>query len=258
MKLMPRHRDMNFHSTLMSILCLISPVSLAMNVHFFATGGPDFSTLKNNERVAINSVVTNAYRPQEHTVWKPLAGFGIGYDLPPTFSFYQLSFNIAGYFIDLGSIHGIEYPFINSGVFDTLNYQFNVKSQTIMFEPCLLYSRTEWQPFALIGIGVAWNKLSKFQETPTNPALSAAAVSPGFSPQTTQQFAYEFGIGLQRQLWKDNLHQRQLMGAIGYRYFGLGQGSLGAMPMQTSNQRLGSDPLFTQALLLSLTLNLGT
>lgn len=201
----------------------------------------------------INDVVTNEYKTNKKTDWRGFWGVGIGHTFEKEwFSNYQFSLGIAGYGINLGQVQGVEYPFINDGQYDTLNYKFQAKSSTGMLESRLAYTQFNWQPIALIGIGKSWNRLSGYNEQPTDPFLSASPVSPGFNNQTKQAFAYELGVGLQRKFLDDTVHKIQYKGSVSYRYFNLGKGLLGSFPAQTSNDRLQIKNLYTQAILFSL------
>ncbi len=235
------------------IFFVFSVMGHANTLNLFISGGPNFSKLSNESLVRISSNVTNKYRTKQTMNGQDFGGIGIAHVFEKKWlQSYQFSLGVAGYFINLGDVHGTEYPFINAGSYDTLNYTFHVKSSTVLLESRFFYSQYDWQPFVLIGIGSGWNRLSGYKEVPSDPSLSAAPASSGFSNHTHQGFAYELGVGLQHQLWEDAIHKMQYKGSIGYRYFNLGDGQLGPFSAQTSNDRLQMNNLYTQGIVLAL------
>lgn len=238
-----------------AFLWMCALVSNANNVTVFLAGGPDFSTLKNQQLVQMNALVTNAYLPKKHSAQKGFIGIGVAHTLAqPWLPSMQWSLGLAEYFLSLGQVSGIEFPFINDGLYDSLNYKFHAKSTTAMLESRWVYSTPSWQPFVMAGIGTSWNRFSEYEEMPTNPALSAASLSLGFEDHTQSSFAYEFGIGIQHSLWQDNVHHIEGKASLGYQYFNLGQGRLGSSPLQSSPERLRVNHIYTQALVLSLSM----
>ena len=64
-------------------------------------------------------------------------------------------------------------------------------------------------------------------------------------------FAYELGVGIVHELYEDTVHSIRYTASLDYRYFKLGRGQLARMPLQTSNDRLQSTNLYSQAALVS-------
>ena len=91
-----------------------------------------------------------------------------------------------------------------------------------------------------------------YSETPTDPASSAAPVPQGFSDNTSTSFAYEVGIGLQRQFFNSNRYNIKYLASLDYRYMNFGTGQLGSFPSQTSGERLQISPLELQAVVFTL------
>ena len=117
-------------------------------------------------------------------------GLGIGHSFENVWSTpYRVSLGLAGYSMNVGGVNGTEFPLINDGVFDTVDYGYRVSSAALLLESRLYYTCYDWQPFALIGIGGAWNHFSDYNETPTNPALSAAPAPQQFKSHTESDFA---------------------------------------------------------------------
>lgn len=225
----------------------------AISPSLFIVGGPTFSGLNNEKSVALNTSLTNHYVTSKKTHWDGLWGAGAGVLLNVERQPLVVWLGIAGYAIQFGTIKGLEYPFANDGVFDSLNYRFNARSSALLAESRWFYTTyKDWQPFALLGIGGAWNKLNRYGEVPTNPALSAAPIPRQFGPDTTTSFAYELGLGLQRLLYEDKGRHLNYRGSIDYRYISFGEGNLGRISTQTTNQRLRINHLYTQGILFSL------
>ena len=228
------------------------PVSQAAAL--FITGGPTFSALSNVTPVALNPYLVNDYKTSIKTQWGALLGVGAGHSFAHFFhNPLTLWLGAAGYSRQFGTLKGIEYPFANDGSYDTLNYQFMAKSNALMAESRLIYTQNnDWQPFALLGMGGAWNRLSHYVEVPTQSAGSAAPIPIQFSNKTTTSLAYEVGFGVQHSFFNDETHHVRYTGSVDYRYMQFGQGQLGSIPTQTSNDRLHISGLYTQGLLFSL------
>lgn len=230
----------------------------ANKINVFVSGGPTFSKLQNASSVKLNNFVTNYYHANTTTTWQGLYGIGVSrsfcgvFDRPIT-----LTLGAAAYGIDFGKVRGVEHPFVDDGEFDTLNYRFSVASRALLAELRMGYNCYAWVPYALIGMGASWNHLSSYRESPTNPNLSAAPVIKAFRNNTLSSFAYELGIGVQRNLYEDCAHQIIYIAALDYRYVNFGKGKLGKMPPQTANTRLQISTIATQGLILSLQANFG-
>ena len=233
------------------LICLLIPcLSWAHSWDFFITGGPNATKLSNRSNLIINPLVVNAYNSQPQTEWNAFGGGGLGlsFEHRP----YSWSVSVAGYALELGDSQGTEQPLINAGLFDSLSYQYHASNGTLLAESRGVYTNYTWQPFVLAGLGQAWNRLSHYQEYPTDPTLSAVAASPGFRPRTTQALAYELGLGVQHLLWENPNLKRHYSASLGYRYFNLGEARLGPMPFQTSGLGLRTKALTTNAIALSL------
>jgi hypothetical protein len=219
----------------------------------YVSGGPFSSRLGNSSALQVNSFVVNDYNTNEQSNWSTLWGGGIGHTFENIFNKpISISLGLAGYGMNFGNVKGIEYPFINNDIYDTLNYQFYAQSSAAMVETRVLYSNYSWQPYAIVGVGAAWNRLSDYNEVPTDPALSAAPVSPTFGNHTTSAFAYEAGIGVQRVLYEDVNNNVRYTGSLDYRYVNFGKAQLGTMPSETTNQVIQVNNLSTQGAMFTL------
>ncbi|MDR3504372.1 MAG: hypothetical protein P4L79_17530 [Legionella sp.] len=251
--------DVSLNKLLVSscIFLMFSSSGNTNQVSFFVSGGPNFSTLKNNRLVEINEVISNAYHTKAQTNTQGFWAVGASHTFEnATCPSYQLSLGLAGYFFQLGHVKGTEYPFINAGLFDTLHYGFQAKSDSLMAEAKALYSRYALKPYALVGIGSSWNKFSTYHEKPSDPSLSASPTMP-FSDHTKQTFAYELGTGLQYLLWNDQRRHIQYHASAGYQYFNLDRGALGHSLAQTSSDRIKVKNLSTQGVIFTLAASFG-
>ena len=235
-----------------TVLFLLSSFCYADKINVSISGGPTFSQLSNGTQVALNDSVVNNYNTNKQNHWNSLWGIVISHSFENIFNKHiNISLGLAGYSINFRNVNGTEYPFANAGVFDTLNYQFKAQSNALMLESRLFYTCYDWQPFVLIGIGSAWNRLSNYSEVPTDPSGSAVPL-PSFSNHTNMAFSNELGIGVQRQFFQDVAHKIRYAASLDYRYLGFGKGQLGSSSVQTTQERLHISNLYTQGFMLSL------
>ena len=221
------------------------------------SGGLTISSLSNgNQSVVIDSDpifgTTNTYNTQKST---QVSGMG-GIAYSRLFHFkHDMSVTIgpALYYTNMDEVSGIEHPSTNYAPdYDTLNYHYSADSVSLMAESRAIYEKYNWQPFATVGIGPSWNRLYDYSEVPTDPNGSALAAPAVFRNNTSAQFAYEAGVGIQRLFPANEKHRIAYRLALSYRYFNFGSGELKAASTQTTNQALKVNTLDTQAVLLSL------
>lgn len=249
---------MLLHETKYSCTCAILLIALATSaqastVNVKLSGGTNFPRLSNNTSLNLNNIVVNRYVTDKSTQTEPLVGLGASY----TFKHIaqqplNLNLGLSAYYLNLGKIKGLEHPFSNLGDFDTLQYQFNANSYSLMLEPTLVYTCYTWQPYVLAGIGLAWNRLMNYNESPSDPSLSAAPVPTAFKSQTITRFAYEVGLGVQHVIFNDARHKLQYSMALDYRYFNLGSAEFNNFPAITTGNHLKVSSLATQAIVFSL------
>lgn len=238
---------------------LISNLSYAYsNIDVFISGGGGIAAqLHNKTSVIINDFVINNYVKDTNTVG-PLAGLGIEYTfnnicINPLDQPLSIALGLATYYVNFGKVQGTEFPFVNGGnFFDTLDYQFDARSYALLLESRIFYNVNDYQPYLLGGIGTAWNTLHNYSETPTDPSSSAAPIPIVFGDNTQKSFAYEAGIGVQRQIYQDCEYQIRYFASVDYRYINFGNAQLGSFPAQTSNERLEISNLSTHDIVISL------
>jgi opacity protein-like surface antigen len=239
-----------------TIFLMLPLTCLAGKIDIYLMGGPAFSSNTNANNVRINQYMVNEYRTIAGTQTRLMPGLGIGHTFDQFAQPINISLGLSGYYSNLGKVKGREYPFIDDGVFDSLNYQFYTRSIAAMVESRLIYLFHGWQPYALIGMGAARNYLYHYSETPTIFAESAATSPYPFANHTLTSFAYELGVGVQKQIFADVKHRLQYYVSLDYRYMNLGKAELGASAVQASNDRIQITHLTTQALIFSLKLSI--
>jgi hypothetical protein len=231
-------------------LLLIPLYCYSGNVDLYFEGGPTYLRLSNNTEVQINEYMINDYITSKKGYFSPFLGFGVGHTFKNFNKPLSVAFDVAGYYTNFATISGLEYPFANDGLFDSLNYKFRGDSYSTFLESRFAYTAYKWQPYGFVGIGTAWNRLYGYSESPSDPSLTAAAATDTFEGKTTASFAYEAGIGVQRTIFKDPNHDLEYSLSMDYRYLNLGKGKLGTT--QTTNNALYISNLNLQALTLSL------
>lgn len=228
-----------------------TPKRSVYHYELFISGGISFPWLNNITAVAMNSTVTNSYYAQAQRRLGGVAGGGIEWVFVPR-QYFHITLGPAAYYVDFDKIHGIEFPLSNGGTFDTLNYQFLASGSALLLESRVILSASSWHPFFILGAGNAWNRLSQYDEKPTDPAGSASPAIAFFQDNTFSSFAYEVGAGVSHRLGRDKKHHITYSCALDYHYFNFGAGKFTPSSLQTSNQVLGVKTLETSAILLSL------
>ena len=239
---------------LVSLAC-ISLTCHGQLIDLYLSGGPTYSRLNNNSNpIQIDDVIINQYITNDTTHHSGMGGIGIG--LTYDFGGFTISPLLAGYYVNFGIVNGIEYPLVNLGSFDTLNYQFYAESAMTMAEARFTFTRYYIQPYLVVGAGLAWNTLYNYSETPTNPAGSAAAAEP-FDSATVSRFAFEGGVGIRVILsGEQNTNGVWYLG-LDYRYFNTGSGALGKASYQTTDEKITVSKLATQAAVITVATSLG-
>lgn len=219
--------------------------------------GLESARLSNQKNVSINSEIFNTYKSQASSS-KPLLGFGVNYTLPPihtSASKVVLNVGLDYYLFKEFQGQGIDHPFSNAGSFDTLNYSYRLNSSALFIEPKLVYTRYDYQPFLIFGVGPSFNNLSNFNEVPTNPGSGAAAPVNNFTNRSQTTFAAEVGGGIQHVLVTTG--NTQLWYSIDYRYFNLGSSQFGPIPMQAGGEGFKLTNINVQTINVGLRVQVG-
>ena len=137
-------------------------------------------------------------------------------------------------------ISGINSPLWNYGTsFDTLNYTAHGAVMALMIETKFVFTQHSWclwQPYVLAGMGVSNNRVSDYEEFPTDMNSSARPTAHPFGDHTTTQLAYEVGVGVQHIL---SQKMENFLFTLDYRYMGLGRTSLGNNGVTNADFNLG-------------------
>jgi opacity protein-like surface antigen len=200
--------------------------------NFQILGGKGWGNLHHQNSVYLNSFVQNTYRISDDPNTS-FFGAGVGYQwLWTTFPNFDVALGLSAYHNRV-NLSGINYPFVNAGQFDTLNFYARNKAYSLVVEPKLIYSPYRLQPYVFFGLGLGWNKTYQYSESPTNPALSAVPMLIPFGDKSQKGFAYEFGLGLRTKIC--SYHHKNLNLILEYRYFNWGDMALAVSPLQSTS-----------------------
>jgi opacity protein-like surface antigen len=233
-------------------LLLVPLICQASKWDIFLMGGPAFFNLSNDSYIHINQYMLNEYKAESQSQARGLYGIGVAHTFEGLNKPLSLSLGLSGYYLDYGTVNGTEYPFVDDGIFDSLDYKFHARSLSTMFESRFIYTQFKWQPYALAGIGVSWNRLYKYNEIPGISSDSAAASLYPFPSKTRDSFAYELGLGVQRQIFINSGNPFQYFLLLEYRYINNGKAEFDLSSVQTTSDRLQVSNLNTQAIMFSL------
>ncbi|OGT41707.1 MAG: hypothetical protein A3F13_03010 [Gammaproteobacteria bacterium RIFCSPHIGHO2_12_FULL_40_19] len=224
---------------------------------YLSVGGV-ISDLGNNSSVAINSFQTNTYNATSFSAWGPIFGIGMGHEFSQSYgSNLKIVLGLGAHFINFSEVTGVESPFSNAGNFDTLNYQFSASSTAIMAETRFVYTASSWQPYLLAGLGGAWNSLSGYSETPTDPNSGASPATHVFTDNTQGSFACEIGVGILHPIYHDRKNDIIYNLGLDYRYWHLGDAQLGLSSIQTTTEHLQANNTNAQAIMLTFSASFG-
>ena len=232
-----------------TFLILLVP-SIAMALSLILFGGSVFQRVKNSPTVQINSQQWNNYVTDRQTRLAGIYGARLAdnrFVLDHTWNF---SLGLSGLYTDFRKIGGTEYPFSNSGVFDSLGYKFKVQSYALFLDSRFIYTDYLLQPYVGLGLGAAVNNANHYNEFTTPNSGGAAPVPNGFESHTRASFAYKADIGLRLPLI--NTTANAFFIGLEYGWLNLGRAQLGRMPAQTTSSHLTVKRLATQYALLTL------
>ena len=115
------------------------------------------------------------------------------------------------------------------------DYQFQLNSTRFMAETTFTWTVAQhWTPYAELGVGMAFNKVSNYTETVADTNSNGYVVAPPFESNTSDNFSYQAGLGLGYDFNFDQYdfdkttasfqHERL---KTGYRWVNLGSASTG-------------------------------
>lgn len=238
---------------LFALSLLLTPfICQASKLDILLMGGPAFFNISNGSYINVNQYMLNEYITRSQAQARPIYGLGVAHSFDGFNKPLSLSLGLFGYYLDYGTIKGTENPFVNDGIFDSLNYKFHARSLSTLIESRFIYTHFKWQPYILAGVGVSWNRLYKYNETPSTSSDSAAIATSQFPSNTMASFAYELGLGVQRQIFIDSSGVFQYFLSLDYRYLNNGKAELGQSSVQTTHDHFQVSNLTSQAILFSL------
>ena len=171
----------------------------------------DVYTTSNNSQVILG--LSAGRRWQNDSDWLPALSAGVLYE-----HFFS---NNAGGTITQYSTPG----------FTNYNYGWNVSSNVVLATAKLnLFQYAKWSPYINGGVGGAFNRTGGFNETAL-PGVTSR-ITPGFANNTSNQFAYNAGAGLDFQF------APQFLLSVGYLYQDLGNVSSGQGQQTWAGQTL--------------------
>lgn len=180
----------------------------------------------NNDSGAVFSL-SGGRRWERDSYWLPMYSFGIS---------WQHYFNTEA---------GDTIMQYSDPKFLNYNYSWNLKSDLLLGTAKInIVQYGQWSPYINGGIGGAYVNTSGYSET----ALSGVTprVSPGFASNTSTQFAYQVGTGVDLQVTP------QIMLSLGYNYQNLGSLSSGPGVGTWSSSTLNSGSYGSNEILVSM------
>lgn len=222
-------------TTLISLGLCASTMAMADGANIHVSGGVSLAKAGGTKNVNLGAV-TDQFNTNGGTQTQAVWGYGVGYqwDAPIQTTPLAINLGVTGYYTS-NFFKGVQTPAVNLiANADTLNYGFNETSWAWMVEPKLISTAYIWQPYFMFGLGVSTNKLTNYSEMPSNPNSSAVAVNK-FANKSTTNFAWEVGVGVQRNIYTTPAGKKLVLSGE-YRYMNWGPMSLGTTPAQTTNQ----------------------
>lgn len=119
---------------------------------------------------------------------------------------------------------------LKSPLFDDLGYSFQVKSNVLLVENIISWTRHYLQPGVILGLGMSTNTTGGFSEIPLTD--SAATSLQTVNGARSTQLAYELGAAL------DYTIDSGAVIALAYRYINAGSGHFQPFSLQNSADRL--------------------
>lgn len=208
-----------------------SNLTIANNSGFPGTFSQDLYTTQNNNQPLFE--MSFGHRWERPKLWLPAYSLGFYYQ---HFFTTNMGGNITQY---------------SSPVYTNYNYNWNVTADVLLVGLKLnLIQYRRLAPYLKAAAGFSYNKSNGYSESPL-PGLTDTRVSAGFQANTSTQFAYNAGIGLDFQASGNFIVSAE------YQYQNLGTMSLGNGSNAWSGQSLSLGQYHANAFLFSLTYLLG-
>ena len=236
------------------LLCLLSVGATASSyatsqwVYFFSGGAGDELASSKSQDIRLADTpapgLTNRFQTPMDSNPSFMAGTGFGYQ------YHHVIFGLQGFMINTPHNYskGIVHPQINvSPNFDTLAYHYKLKNYGVLADFSWSWQFTPaLSSYFDAGLGVVWNRMYDYYETPTVGSTAAPMLSP-FRNRTQAAMAYTAGTGLQ-------IPTHGILLRIGYEFLYLNHARLSTNTIQSSSNVLKTGPLFVNMATLSVIL----
>lgn len=172
--------------------------------NFFAPGsmyyqlsiGTGITSIGQTTNLVLTNAIINHYVANKKSKLLVFFGAGLGYRFHLTHP-TDMSLGVSFYHIDWGHYGGILHPAFNlSPAFDALNYSYRVSSSLLWAEQYWIFGRGHWEPYLFLGLGITWNNMFDYKETPANFNGSAAPMVAPFNSSTHCYLSYGIGAGI--------------------------------------------------------------
>ncbi len=220
-----------------------------MSPYMSLMGGVGWSTSGKQSDVTLSiPLVVNRYEASNAFRAAPVLGLGAG----------VMWSHVGGHNVDVSlglesgysrvlSASGEIFPLYNlSPSYDRLGFRYAVSSVPLLMLSNISFVHGSWMPYVLWGIGMSWNRTSRYNEFPENPESSATPMRSAFAPRTVYDFAYTVGAGLGYAL------SVRTKLSVEYRYTDYGRAELNPSGIQSTMNRLSLGSVSSHAVLVKL------
>ncbi len=229
-----------------SLSIILNQTAMATTVPLFVSVDATtfFTRLGTTEQVNLMGNLGNTYVPSKHWDNKTTVMFGAG---ATTYEKNNVLVNTGVRYFSTSDLLATGTVWqLNTPAFNNLTYSYRVKSDLILVEDAVSWSRFILQPNFIVGLGYANNTVSQYQEKPLY--RHAAPGLQSFTNDSTSQLAYEVGVGL------DYLILKPAVIELAYRFVGAGKGYLGYSPIQNTKDRLSTGNIYYHTISLGIRL----
>lgn len=228
-------------------------------------GGGTLNSLTNNSntttliqeqitapRLGVSFPVDHVYQTTARTSVDYMAGIYFA-NIFRTSRDMQISVGPSFYFLNMGNVQGTDTLFISNTNEGSLNYKFHVLSYATFLESRISDRFSEWTPYLVGGVGVAWNDLYGYKEfNPMPVPPNTGVLHTQFRSHIQSAFSYEIGIGVQHLFYVDVKNQIRYRCGIEYRYFNTGFGRFSPSLYQANKDTMHISSIDTNTILFSL------
>ncbi len=213
------------------LLIFLTNVTVAKTIPVFASLDLSqiFTTPGSTQQVALFNSLGNTYVADNnvHNTLSFMAGLGA-----TTFQNNFIKFDDSIRFMPVSNVpvSGTVWE-LYSPLFANLAYKYRLRSEILLFENAISWTKMPIHPSFILGIGRAINRVSYYEEYPLNNLTVISAEK--FKNAKEMQLAYEIGAGLDYPINKAVIE-------LAYRFMNVGQARLGLSPTQTSQDKLST------------------